>query len=170
MKIALVAAIGSNNEIGAHGNLLWHLPADLKRFKEITLGHHVLMGRKTYESIPAKFRPLPGRENIVLTSNKHYTAQGCKVVHSIEEGIQIASTAGDTALMIIGGGEIYALAMPLATTLYITKVEGTFPDADAFFPAWSNTDFVLTEQEHFSKDDKHAFNFSFLQLEKRSSM
>lgn len=166
MKISLVAAIGANNEIGAKGQLLWHLPADMKRFKEITTHHHVLMGRKTFDSIPEKFRPLPNRVNVVLTTNKDFFAKGCAVVHSIAAAIDLAKFANEKELMIIGGGEIYNLALPFANTLYITLVEHIFPQADAFFPKWNEHDFVETENIYFHKDEKHAYNYRFLKLER----
>lgn len=166
MKISLVAAIGINQEIGAKGQLLWHLPADMKRFKEITIGHHVLMGRKTFGSIPDKFRPLPNRINIILTSNNQFKAANCKVAHSCEEGIEFAKSANEKELMVIGGAEVYQLFLPFATTLYITLVEHAFPEADAFFPKWNEHDFVETENSYFKKDEKHAYNYRFLKLER----
>lgn len=169
MKIALVVALGLNNEIGANGKLLWHLPADLKRFKEITSGHHVLMGRKTYESIPEKFRPLPNRVNIILTTNKNFKAANCIVVHTIKEAIAIAKNARENELMIIGGGEIYTLAIPFATTLYITKVNSNFSEADTFFPKWNTEEFVETENIFFEKDEKNEFDFNYIKLEKKES-
>lgn len=167
MKIALVVALGLKNEIGANGKLLWHLPADLKRFKDITTGHHVLMGRKTYESIPEKFRPLPNRVNIILTTNRNFTAQNCIVVYTLNEAIEIAKKAGETELMIIGGGEIYELAMPIATTLYITRVNESFSEADTFFPKWNTEEFIETEYTSFDKNDKNLFDFYFQKLEKK---
>jgi dihydrofolate reductase len=167
MKISLVAAIGNNFELGARGSLLWHLPADLKRFKELTIGHHVLMGRKTFESIPEKFRPLPNRINVILTSNLTYVAPGCKVVHSLTEAIDSAKSSGESELMVIGGGEVYRLSLPLADILYITWVESDFLEADTFFPKWNPADFIETENLFFTKDAKHAYNYRFLKLERK---
>lgn len=168
MKIALVVALGKNNEIGANGTLLWHLPKDMKQFKEITMGHHVLMGRKTYESIPEKFRPLPGRVNIVLTSNQSFSAPNCIIVHTLKQGIEIAQAAGEKELMVIGGGEIYKHTMPIVDILYLTKVAHSFPQADTFLPQWDEAEFEETEHLFFSKDDKHAYDFQFVKLEKRN--
>lgn len=167
MKISLVAAIGANYEIGVKGQLLWHLPADMKRFKEITTHHHVLMGRKTFESIPEKFRPLPNRVNVILTSNKQFRAEGCKVVHSLADAIALSELANEKELMVIGGGEIYQLTLPVANTLYITLVQHSFPEADTFFPKWNEQDFVEVENFYFEQDDQHAYNYRFLKFERR---
>ncbi|MCS6818886.1 MAG: dihydrofolate reductase [Chitinophagales bacterium] len=169
MKISLVAAIGKNRELGAKGKLLWSLPDDMKRFRQITTGHHVLMGRKTFESIPPNFRPLKNRTNIVLTRNPNFTAQGCFIVSSLGEAIALASGNGEQELMVIGGGEIYKQALPLATTLYLTIVEQEFPEADTFFPAWNTSNYSIIEQEYHPSDSSHAYAFTFLTLIKINS-
>src|SRR5690348_9248531 len=107
MKISSVVAVAENNAIGKNKGLLWHLPKDLEFFRDVTYGHHVLMGRKSYESIPEKYRPLKGRINIIVTRQKDFKADGCIVVASAEEGIQYAKDNGENELMILGGGEIY---------------------------------------------------------------
>lgn len=128
MRISLIAAVANNNVIGNEGALPWHLPEDLKRFKRLTLGKPVVMGRLTHESIG---RPLPGRQNIVLTRQPHYVAGGCEVVRSVEAALDAAEGADE--VMIIGGGEIYALFLPLAGRIYLTRVD-TSVAGDAYFP------------------------------------
>lgn len=166
MHISLVAAIGENFELGGKGNLLWRLPNDMQKFKQITSGHHVLMGRKTYESLPPKFRPLPERVNIVLTENSHFQAQGCFVVNNLADALELAQKAGESDLMVIGGAKIYNQCLPLADTLYITKVHGTFPEADVYFPDWNDSKWNLVSAEHADKDDKHAYPYTFTKLER----
>ncbi len=129
-RLVLIAAIARNGVIGIDNRLPWHLPEDLRRFKELTTGHAVIMGRKTWESLPPKFRPLPGRRNIVVTRNAGYRAEGATVVHSIED----ARTAADEELAyVIGGAEVYAQALPLAARLEITEIDADFA-GDAGFP------------------------------------
>ncbi|MCX6199289.1 MAG: dihydrofolate reductase [Bacteroidetes bacterium] len=167
MKISIVVAISENNAIGKNGDLLWRLPADMKHFKEITYGHHVLMGRKTFESIPPKFRPLNGRVNVIVTRQKDFVAEGCKVVSSVEEGIQFSKDNGETELMIIGGGEIYSRSFQQTDKIYLTKVLDTFPDADAFFPAISDSEWKALSTEKYSTDEKHTYSFDFIELERK---
>lgn len=148
--IALIAAISENNCIGKSGTLPWHIPEDLKRFKTITTGHTVLMGRKTWESIPEKFRPLPNRKNIVVTRNTDYAVPvGVVLYHSVEEVLK--HEKGD--IMVIGGAEIYTQSITLADTLYITHIRTFIEDGTAFFPTidakiWKETE--REDHEHFS--------------------
>lgn len=167
MKISIVVAVGSKNEIGANGDLLWRLPKDMQYFKEITYGHHVLMGRKTYESIPPKFRPLSGRVNIVVTRDLSKIFEGCKVVSSVEEGIKFAKDSEAEELMIIGGGEIYKSIFEKTDKIYLTQVEATFPNADVFFPKIKKEDWKIISNEKHIADEKHKFDFEFLTLEKK---
>jgi dihydrofolate reductase len=166
MKISIVVAVGSKNEIGANGELLWRLPKDMQYFKEITYGHHVLMGRKTYESIPPKFRPLSGRVNIVVTRDLSKIFEGCKVVSSVEEGIKFAKDSEAEELMIIGGGEIYKSTFEKTDKVYLTQVEATFPNADVFFPEIKKEDWKIISNEKHIADEKHKFDFEFLVLER----
>ncbi len=154
-NITLIAAIGANNELGKDNQLIWHLSNDLKRFKKLTSGHAIIMGRKTFESFP---KALPNRTNIVITRNKNYTAKNAVVVHTIAEAIAVAKN--DTQPFIIGGGEIYKQALPLVHTLEITKVHHSF-EADTFFPILDNT-WKITHQEDCFKDDKHDYNYSYI--------
>ncbi len=148
--IALIAAISENNCIGKSGTLPWYIPEDLKRFKTITTGHTVLMGRKTWESIPEKFRPLPNRKNIVITRNTDYPVPaGVILYHSVDEVLK--QEKGD--IMVIGGAEIYTQSIELADTLYITHIRTFIEDGTAFFPTIDPTIWKETEREdheHFS--------------------
>lgn len=162
MQIALVVAIAENSAIGNRGDLLWKLPNDMKRFKEITIGHHVLMGRKTYESIPEKFRPLAGRTNLVM-SRKMNLDERCVTVKNIEEAIAFAKENGESELMVIGGGEIYKQTLPIADKIYLTIVNQTF-EADTFFPEIDKTHWRKENEQHFPADEKHAYSYTFVDL------
>lgn len=156
-RISLIAAIGQNRELGRGGELLWRLKDDMQRFKETTMGHPVIMGRKTWESIPEKFRPLPGRINIVVTRQNGYRAEGALVVNGLSDAFLAAETApGSSETFVIGGGELYAAALPYATRLYLTLVDASAPDADTFFPAYE-TDFSLIETKLGEGDPPHHF-------------
>jgi dihydrofolate reductase len=132
LVISMIAAIGQKREIGNGNALLWKIKADLQNFKQVTLGHMILMGRATYESVG---RPLPGRTNVVLTRQEGYEAPGCVVVHSLEAALAYAAEKGETELFVCGGGEIYTQLLPQATRLYLSLIEDT-KEADAYFPAW----------------------------------
>ena len=167
MIISLIAAVAENNVIGKNNDLIWHLPNDLKYFKKITLGHHIVLGRKNYLSIPEKYRPLPGRTNIVLTRNPDFKADGCVVLNSLEAAVEYAKKQNETELFIIGGGEIYkqALDKDLVNRLYITHVHETF-DGDTFFPQIDYNNWQLTSKECFTKDEKHPHDYTFCVYEK----
>jgi dihydrofolate reductase len=130
-SLVLVAAMGRNRELGGNNQLLWHLPEDLSHFKTLTLGKPVLMGRKTWESLPPKFRPLPGRRNLVISRSA--TVDGAETVRSLDHALTLC--AQEPELCVIGGAEIYALALPHAHRVALTEVDGGFPKADTFFPA-----------------------------------
>jgi dihydrofolate reductase len=165
MKVALIAAVSRNGVIG-HGNeLLWRLPEDLQFFKRTTQGNPVIMGRKTWESLPPRFRPLPGRTNIVVTRQAHWQAQGAVVVHTFEEALETAleSMTGNPhglRAFVIGGAELYALAMPHADELLLTEIDRDF-DGDARFPPWSRDDFVETSRETHRAASPNDFDFAF---------
>ena len=133
MNISIIVAVDENFLIGSNNNLPWHLPADMKFFKEKTTGHCVITGRKNYESIPEKFRPLPNRTNIVITRQKSYIAEGAIVVTSIEDAIEGAKQTNDEEIFIIGGGEIFKLALHLVNKIYLTVIHDKF-DGDVYFP------------------------------------
>ena len=144
MKVSLIVAVSQNGVIGNDNDLIWHLPKDMKFFKDTTLDHHVIMGRKNFESIPHKFRPLPNRTNVVVTKQADYFAKDCIIVNSVEEGLNIARKNGDKEPFIIGGGQIYKLALErdLVDKIYLTKVHYNF-EGDTFFPTlaskWKET-------------------------------
>jgi dihydrofolate reductase len=155
-EIALVAALDHANAIGRDGTMPWHLPDDLKRFKALTRGHPILMGRKTAESLG---RALPERRNLVLTRSGRVPFAGMEAVASLDEAI--ACAAGGT-LMVIGGGEIYALALPRATTLHLTHVDTRIDGADAHFPPFEPADWRAAMRERHEADPKHPFAFEFV--------
>ena len=147
MVISVIAAISENRAIGKNNQLLFRIPEDLKRFKTITSGHPVIMGRKTFESIG---QPLPGRTNIVVTHDRNFHAQGLIVVHSLQEAIKSAfakATADKKEIFIIGGASIYAQALPFADKLYLTLVNQEYPEADAFFPDYSEFNKIISEEK-----------------------
>jgi len=161
--IVLMAAMGRNRELGFGNKLPWHLPDDLKRFKEITRGHSIIMGRKTYESIG---KALPERKNIVVTRNAGYQAPGAVVVGSIEEAFKEAGNGGDEDVFVIGGGEIYKLALPYADRMYLTFVDAEIP-ADTYFPEFNENEWRVTDAVPHEADEKHAHRFVFKTYEKR---
>lgn len=134
-RISAIAAIGKNRELGTKNQLSWRIPDDFKRVKELTMGHPLIMGRKTHESIG---RALPGRTNIVVTREPDYRADGCIVTHSIEEALRTAREIDSQEIFIFGGAEIYKLAMPHTDRLYLTMIDAENPDADAFFPEYAD--------------------------------
>jgi dihydrofolate reductase len=154
-----------NGLIGAGDHLPWRLPDDMRRFREITLGKPVLMGRKTYESIHLRFRPLPGRTNIVLTHQTTYDAPGCTVVHSLPQALSAAS--GHEELMVIGGALLYEQLLPQADRIYLTLVDGEF-EGDVFFPVLDETDWQEIAREEHGRDGRHAAPFTFLVLARLS--
>jgi dihydrofolate reductase len=159
--IILIAAASLNNALGKNNDLVWHLPDDFKRFKQLTSGHHIIMGRKTFESFP---KPLPNRTHVVISRQLDYRPEGCIVVDSMESAI--AYCPKDQDVYIIGGGEIYNLGMPVADKIELTRVEGVF-DADAFFPEIEEQLWFLEKEELHLKDEKHAFAFKYQTFLKR---
>ena len=157
MILSLIAAIGKNNELGKKNALLWNLPIDMKHFRDTTRGHTVIMGQKTYASLG---KPLPNRRNIVVTRNKDFQAEEVDISHSLEETLESCKNT-DEEIFVIGGGEIYKQTIGKADRLYLTHVEATFPDADAFFPKFDTNDWNVVSEESHPKDDKHAFSFTF---------
>lgn len=159
MRISIIAAIGRNRELGKNNRLLWSLPEDMKRFKEKTLNHPVIMGRKTFESIG---RALPNRTNIVVTRDRSYTASGAEVFHDIGDAINFAKTKDKEEVFIIGGGEIYSQALIFADKLYLTIVDADFPQADAFFPEYPEFTKIVFEKKSKNKE----YSYTFLELER----
>jgi dihydrofolate reductase len=165
MTISLIAALTENRVIGRNNDLPWHLPDDMKYFMKTTSGHYVIMGRKNYESIPEKFRPLPNRTNVVVTRQKNFKAENCTVVHSLEEGLALARHAQQQEVFIIGGAEIYTQGFPLASRLYLTEIQGTI-EGDTYFPEFNKKNWRETSRIHHPADDRHAFAFDFVVYEK----
>ena len=161
--LSLVAAVDRNFAIGRDNQLPWHLPDDLKRFKALTLGKPVLMGRKTAESLG---RALPKRENLVLTRSGRVPFEGMQPVASLDEALQIA---GEAELMVIGGGEIYALTLSLANRLYLTHVDTVVTGAEAFFPRINQDKWRVTGRSAHGADEKHVHAFEFVDYERATS-
>ncbi|PKO90498.1 MAG: diacylglycerol kinase [Betaproteobacteria bacterium HGW-Betaproteobacteria-12] len=155
-EIVIIAAVARNRVIGKDNQLLWNIPEDMAHFKALTQGHAVLMGRKTWESLPERFRPLPGRRNIVISRQAGYAAAGAEVAGSLEDGIALAS--GAQQLFIIGGAEIYAQAMPLADRLEITEV-GLTPEGDAWFPEIATADWQIASCSELASRTEVAVRF-----------
>lgn len=155
MTITLIAAAAENNALGKDNRMLWHLPDDFKRFKALTTGHHIIMGRKTLESMG---RPLPNRTNIVITRQKDYRAEGCIIAHSLEEALALCPQNDE--VYIIGGGEIYRQAIDKADTIELTRVHTTI-DADAYFPEIDPAGWKKEAAVFHPKDEKHALAFTF---------
>lgn len=160
MILSLIAAVADNGVIGAKGDLPWHLPDDMKFFAKTTRGHHVLMGRKNFDSIPEKYRPLPGRTNIVVSKTNSSTPSSNLIwTKSIEEGIDIARAAGESELYIIGGGEIYRQTIDLADKLYITHVHAQ-PKGETYFPEIDTTRWEKIFSQLHAKDATHNHSFT----------
>lgn len=167
MIVSAIAAVAENGVIGKSGDLPWHLPDDLKYFQHITKGHHVITGRKNYESIPPKYRPLRNRVNIVVSRNASYEAPGALVVDSLATGLAIAQRANEKEAFIIGGGQIYreALTMRLVDRLYLTVVHSTV-EGDTHFPPLDPGEWMEVERTRHEADDRHAFAFSFVVMDR----
>lgn len=158
MIISLVVAAAEDNAIGKDNQLLWHLPNDMRFFKNITWGMVVIMGRKTYEALG---KPLPGRVNIVITRQQDWKVEGVMVAVSLDDAFTKAADANFKEGLVIGGGEIYKLAIEKADIIYITRVYASFADADAYFPIIDESKWQLDSNEDFEKDEKHAHAYSF---------
>jgi dihydrofolate reductase len=166
MIISMIAALASNRVIGKNNDLPWKLPDDMKFFMETTKGHHTIMGRKNYDSIPNKFKPLPNRTNIVVTRQKNFDAPGCIVVDSVEKGLDIASKNQESETFIIGGAEIYKLGLPHATRLYLTEIDAEI-EGDTRFPIFNKNEWKETSRQRHNKDDRHAYAFDFVVYDKK---
>ncbi|MGN0533047.1 MAG: dihydrofolate reductase [Eubacterium sp.] len=136
MKVSIIAAVGRNLELGRGNDLIWHFKEDMKFFKETTMGSSVIMGRKTFESLP---KALPGRKNIVITNNESYSAEGAVTVHSVDEALK---SADSQEVFVIGGGKIYEQLLPVADKLYLTEIEAECPDADTYFPSFNKEEYT----------------------------
>ena len=168
MIVSLIVAISNNKVIGKNNQLIWNLPKDMKFFMDTTLGHPVIMGRKNFESIPEKFRPLKNRTNIIITRNKNYEALDCKVVHSIKESLKCMDF-GNEEVFVIGGGEIYRkfLELDLIDKMYITHIDEFF-DGDTFFPDFNLDNWISKEILNHQKDDENPHNFKVIEYYKKN--
>ncbi len=158
--ISMIVAADENNVIGKDNQLIWHLPDDLRFFKKKTSGHCIIMGRHTFESVG---KPLPNRTNIIITRDKNYSAEGCEVVHSLEDALELAKE--DDNPFIVGGEQIYRLALPIADQVFLTRVHHEF-DGDRYFPELGD-EWIETESIPHAADEKHAYAFTFKTYEKR---
>ena len=162
--ITIIAAIANNNALGKDNQLIWHLSADLKRFKKLTTGHHIIMGRKTFESIG---KPLPNRTTIIITRNKDYKQEGCLVAHSLNEALKMVKN--DDSPFIIGGAQIYKEAIKIVDKLDITFVHHDF-EADVFFPEINNKIWKETSREYFKADKINKLDYSFVSFERKTTL
>ncbi len=166
MNIAILAGIGMNNELGKENALLWHLPLDMKHFRDLTRDHAVIMGRKTFDSIG---KPLPSRQNIVITRDTAYTAEGVTLAHSFDEALEkVDRDKYPGTVFNIGGAQIYTEGMNYADTLYVTHVHKEFSDADTFFPKIDQTIWEKIAEEKHIKDEQHVYDYDFVIYKKRA--
>jgi dihydrofolate reductase len=153
--IIMIAAVAENLALGKNNELVWHLPDDFKRFKQLTTNHYIIMGRKTFESFP---KPLPNRTHVIITRQQDYTAEGCLVAANLADAL--AMIPKDENVFVIGGGEIYALALPFTDVIELTKVHARF-EADTFFPEIDSKQWNLVSEEYHPKDEKHLYDFTY---------
>ena len=167
MKLALMWAMSRNRTIGRHNALPWHLPEDLRYFKRVTMGKPIIMGRKTWDSIG---RPLPGRTNIVISRDPHFTAEGVTCVPTLEKALSVARSQGvidgSEEVVVIGGAQIYALALPQAERLYLTEIDADV-DGDAFFPVFDRSQWQELAREHHAASGPNPYDYSFVVLERK---
>lgn len=164
MIVKAIVAYADNKVIGKDNDLIWHLPVDLKHFKKHTAGKTIIMGRKTWDSLGG--RPLPNRRHIVITRQHEFSAQGAEVVGTLESALELAQSEAE--VFIVGGAQIYELALPKTDWLEITEVHAT-PEGDAFFPEWNSSEFELTAEEHHPRDENHQYSFTFKTWKRRLS-
>lgn len=166
MIISMIAALAKNRVIGKDNDLPWRLPDDMKYFMQTTKGHHVVMGRKNFQSLPPKFSPLPHRTNIVVTRQLNFQAPGCVVVNSIDDAIDKAAGANETELFVIGGAQIYEQALAKADRLYLTEIDAEV-EGDTHFPKIDPSKWKEVMRKHHDVDDRHAFAFDFVVYERK---
>lgn len=165
MIVSLLVAMDERRGIGKQGRLPWRLSTDLQRFRQLTMGHHIVVGRKTFESIG---KPLAGRQMIIVTRDPNYKIADCFTAHSIRDAIELARAGGETELFICGGADVYAQTLDLAERLYLTEVHADC-DADTFFPEFNRDDWIEQSSEPHAADEKNAYPFTFLVLVKKSA-
>ncbi len=160
MILSSIVAVAKKNVIGGDNKLLWHLPADLKHFKNVTMDHTIIMGRKTYESIG---KPLPGRKNIVVTRSEEFIAEGCTVITNLQKAIQLCEQEDE--VFIIGGAEIFRQSLPAVDKIYITRIDHVF-EGDVFFPELNFSEWKLVKYLKFHADEKNKYDYSFAEYER----
>ncbi len=165
MLKSIIVAKAEDQVIGQNNQLPWHLPKDLQHFRRITMGHHVIMGRRTFESIG---KPLPGRTLIIVTRDPNYQAAGCTIVQSITEALAIAEQAGETEVFIAGGATIYQATLALADKIYLTEIKAQI-EGDTFFPMISSSEWIEVTRIHYPEDEQHLYAHDFVELKKRHS-
>ena len=165
-KLSAIVAIDRNGAIGKQGQLLCHMPADMRHFKETTMGHSIVMGRKTFESFPKG--ALPGRQNIVITRSRDYAAQGVTVAHSVDEALAAATMPGE--VFVIGGEQIYRATFPLVDTIYLTVIDHKFEGVDAHFPRIDMRSWKIVDQEEHPSDDRNPYPYTFMTLKRKRSI
>jgi len=163
--ISLLVAMDEKRGIGKAGGLPWRLSTDLKRFRNLTMGHHIIVGRKTFESIG---RPLPGRQTIILTRNESFRPEGCLIARSVEDALRLAEDRGESEAFICGGAEIYAQSLDKAGRIYLTLVHAD-SGADTFFPDYNGDQWIERESEHHAADEKNQYPFTFKLLVKKAT-
>jgi dihydrofolate reductase len=166
MPVSLIAALTTNRVIGKNNDLPWRLPDDMKYFMQTTKGHPVIMGRKNYESLPQKFKPLPHRLNIIVTRQKNYRAENCRVVHSLQQALDVAHKATTGEIFIIGGAEIYAQSLSKADRLYLTEIDAVL-EGDTYFPPIDRNQWQEKSRTHHPPDERHAYAFDFVVYERK---
>ncbi|MEQ9593075.1 MAG: dihydrofolate reductase [Cyclobacteriaceae bacterium] len=167
MIVSLIAAVSKNRIIGRNNDLPWRLPDDMKYFMQTTQHHHVIMGRKNYESLPEKFRPLPNRKNIVITRQKDFKAEGCVVVNSLQAALKIAEDAQQEEVFIIGGAQVYKQALPLTQRMYLTEIDAIVL-GDTSFPEFDQEEWQEISRKEHPTDNKHQFEFDFVVYERKN--
>lgn len=165
MTTTIIAAVATDRAIGRDGDLIWHLREDLKHFKALTLGHAVVMGRRTWLSLPGG--ALPGRLNVVVSRNPDFKAEGAEVVHSIEDALELCRSRHEEEIFIIGGATLYQAALAFADVMELTEVEGEWPDADTFFPEWDKEQWRETRCYDGGRDERSGINYQFKRFERR---
>ena len=161
MIVSAIAALSKNRVIGKDNDLPWRLPDDMKFFMETTKGHHVIMGRRNYDSLHDRFKPLPERTNIVITRQHDLQAPGCIVLHAVEPALEIAKNNSEIECFIIGGAEIYKLAMPYTTRMYLTEIDAVI-SGDTYFPEVDKTEWVEISRRHHPADPRHRYSFDIV--------
>ncbi len=159
--VSLIASVARNGRIGVAGGLVWREPADQRWFRQQTLGCPVVMGRKTWDSLPVRFRPLPGRRNIVVTRQPGWAADGAEVAHTLDAALALARNQAASRIFVIGGATLYAAALPLADELVLTEIDADLP-GDTSFPTWNRSDFAETRREAHRSDGPPACDYAFV--------